>query len=444
MNAWVGFVLGLIVGAIVAWLWARSHAKSAEGALGELRRQLEELPSLRDRLRQEVEARIAAETRLEEAKAGLVEQRKLVNDARDQLADTFRALSAEVLEGSNRAFLDLAQTAFRRLEAEAQGDLKARQKEMEGLISPLRETLDRYERQVQEIEKSRQSAYGALDEQLRSLAGANLRLQEQALTLSTALKGGPGVRGRWGEMTLRRAAELAGMSEHCDFVEQETLEGETGRTRPDMIVNLPGGRRIAVDAKAPLRDFLEAAAAANEEERHKALNEHAKNVRRHMNQLAARNYWEQFDPAPEIVVLFLPGESFFGAALEADPALIEDGMEKRVVLATPTTLIALLRAVAYGWRQQQIAQNALEISELGKQLYERLRTFVGYFDALGNALGKAVESFNKATGSLESRVLISARKFKELGAAGGEELAEVSPIEETPRELAAPEKGGLP
>jgi DNA recombination protein RmuC len=290
------------------------------------------------------------------------------------------------------------------------------------------------------MEKSRQTVFGTLEEQLRSLAKVNQQLQEETGTLVTALKA-PQVRGRWGEMTLRRVAELAGMSEHCDFTEQETLTTEAVRQRPDMIVRLPGDRRIAVDAKVPLQAFIDAAAATNEDERRRHYARHAQLVRAHMNQLGARSYWEQLHPAPEMVVLFLPGESFFAAALEQDRTLIEDGMEKRVILATPTTLIALLRAVAYGWRQRQVEENTQAISDLGKQLHDRLKSFVGHFADVGNSLRRAVEAYNKATGSLESRVLVSSRRFKELGAATGEEILEIEPVDEIPRALDAAESG---
>ena len=267
------------------------------------------------------------------------------------------------------------------------------------------------------------------------------QLQKDTGTLANALKGGPQVRGRWGEMTLRRVAELAGMSEHCDFTEQESFETEGGRQRPDIIVNLPNGRRIAVDAKVPLQAFLDAAAATNEKERSEHLARHGQYVRAHMNQLASRGYWDPLAPALELVVLFLPGESFFSAALEQDRTLIEDGMAKRVVLATPTTLIALLHAVAYGWRQEQLAESAKIISRLGRELHDRIRTFVTNFGKVGPALRGAVDHYNSAVGSLESRVLPSVRKFMELGAAAGEEIPELAPVDETPRALTAPEKG---
>jgi DNA recombination protein RmuC len=455
---WVLLAVGLILGGVVGWFWASARAgsrvstvqleaegkiKAAESSAGELRAQVGNLQQatgqLQEKLRAESELKAAAEARLKEAQANLDEQKRMLDEARQKLADTFNALAADALKSNNQAFIALARSTFETIQAQAKGDLETRQKAVEGLVNPLREALHRYEMQILEMEKTRQSAYGALDEHLRTLAAANQQLQKETGSLVTALRT-PQVRGRWGEMTLRRVAELAGMSEHCDFTEQETLTSEAGRQRPDMIVNLPGERRIAVDAKVPLMAFLDASSAGTEADRNAYLARHGQLVRAHMNQLAARNYWEQFEPAPEMVVLFLPGESFFAAALEQDRTLIEDGMEKRVILATPTTLIALLRAVAYGWRQEQVARNAQEISELGKQLYDRVRTFVGHFEGVGSALQRSIEIYNKAVGSLESRVLPSARRFKELGAATGEEIADIAPVDEAPRALAAPER----
>ncbi len=433
MNEWVLLGVGLVLGGAAAWFAANSK-------VSELRSQIKQhyagqeakdrqIDDLQQQVRRESEQKVAAETKLNQVQISLEEERALLQNAEAKLTDTFKALAADVLKDNSQSFVAMAKGELKTVQAEAKGDLETRQKAIDGLVNPLKESLVRYEKQIAEMEKSRQNAYGSLENQLKSL-------QRVTGSLDVALRT-PQVRGRWGEMTLRRVAELAGMSQHCDFTEQETLTGGTGQQRPDMIVNLPGGRRIAVDSKVPLQAFLDAASAASETDRRAHFARHGQQVRAHMNQLGAKKYWEQFDKAPDFVILFLPGESFFGAALEQDRSLIEDGMEKRVILATPTTLIVLLRAVAYGWREVQLAQNAQQISDLGKELYDRIRKFTEHFEGVGSALRKAVDTYNDATGSLERRVLISARKFKELGAATGEDIPEVESIEEKPRALAA-------
>jgi DNA recombination protein RmuC len=456
MNTWVWFGAGLVLGALLGWAWAswkasgrqaetEGRTRAAESAIEELRTQIDaqrkSLEDLQTKIKTEGELRASAEARLEETQSKLAEEKKLLDEARQELTNAFNALASEALKSNNQAFIELAKSTFETIQAQAKGDLETRQKAIEGVVSPLREAVDRYERQILEMEKAREKAYGTLDEQLRSLHEANQKLQEETTHLASALSSPLKARGRWGELTLRRVAELAGMSEHCDFNEQESIATETGRQRPDMIVNLPGNRRIAVDAKVPLQAFIEAVdPEKSESERKAALERHSALVRAHLNQLAERRYWDQVGPELELVVLFLPGESFFSAALEQDRGLIEDGMQKHVVLATPTTLIALLHAVAYGWRQEQVARNAQAISDLGKDVYDRIKTFLGHLEGVGTSLHRATESYNKAVGSLESRVLPSARKFKQLGAATGEELAELPSVDETPRAISAPER----
>ncbi len=455
MNGILFAAIGLIAGGVAGWLWAEARAgrnrieaegriRGAESTVQELRAQIEllrrEQTETQDKLRTEGELRASAEARLQEGQASLEQQKQSLAQAEQSLKDAFNSMAGEALKSNNQAFIALARSTFEAIQAQAKGDLDTRHKAIDGLVHPLREALERYEKQVLDLEKSRQSAYGALEEQVKSLAATSDQLRKETGTLATALSTPLKVRGRWGELTLRRVAELAGMSEHCDFSEQETQTTEEGRLRADMIVSLPGGRRVVVDAKVPLQAFLDAVSATSEEGRQTQYQRHARLVRDHMNRLSQRAYWQQFEPSPEFVVLFLPGESFFSAALEQDRTLIEDGMEKRVILATPTTLIALLRAVAYGWRQEQIARNAQAISDLGRQLYDRIRTFSSHLEAVGSSIEKAVDNYNKAVGSLESRVMPSARKFKELGATAGDEIIEIEPIDESPRTLTAPEK----
>ena len=394
--------------------------------------------ALRD-LRAESERRSALEATLTEERKSGEEKMRVLDEARAKLSDVFRALSSEVLHSATSSFLDLARTSLEKHQESAKGELEKREIAIAQLVAPVRDSLTQLDGRLGDLEKVRVEAYASLRQQVTSLAETQVQLRNDASNLVRALRA-PQVRGRWGEMQLRRVVEMAGMLGHCDFTEQVQVETDTSRLRPDLVVRLPAGKSVVVDAKAPLSAYLDAVEAPDDATRHAKLVEHARQVRDHVLALSRKGYWEQFQSAPEFVVLFLPGETFFSAALEQDPGLIEAGAEKNVVLATPTTLIALLKAVAYGWKQEKLAENAQEIGELGRRLYDRLADMGGHLSRLGRTLGNAVEAYNGAIGSLESRVLVSARRFKDLEAAGsGKEIDLLEPLERVPRQLQAPE-----
>jgi len=363
------------------------------------------------------------------------------------LRDTFRALSDEALKSNNRAFLDLAETRLRDARTAATADIEQRKVAIEHLLAPMAKTLTDVDREIREAERRRTETSAQLLQRIASLDTAGQDLRAQTGKLVDALKR-PGVRGRWGELQLKRVVELAGMVQHCDFEEQYTVtNGDSDRRmRPDVIVRLPGGKHVVIDAKAPLDAYLKALEAPDEASRQALLCEHARQVRTHVSQLAGKGYSAHVHPSPDFVVMFLPGEMFFSAALEQDPDLIEFGVAQHVVPASPTTLIALLRAVAYGWQQEAMEENARKISDLGRQIYDALRTLGNHFDTLGGRLKSSLEAYNSAVGSLEGNVLVKARRFKDLQAAAtGEEIESLQPIDKIPRQLQAPElTGGLP
>lgn len=412
---------------------ARSERAVAENESQRIPALESEIAELQAQCRTLAEHKAELRARMDEANRAVEEKVALLSDLQTNLSDTFKVLSQETLRHNNDAFLQLAHESFAKLQESARGDLEQRRKGIEQLVSPLRENLDQVQNKIQELEKARVSAYSTLTEQVRSMALTQAQLKDETGKLVHALTK-PLVRGRWGEIQLRRVVELAGMLDHCDFFEQQQTCSDQGNLRPDMIIRLPGDKNIVVDAKAPLEAYLEAIETTDEAQRDQQLDRHAKHIRQHLRQLGGKNYWSRFTPTPEFVIMFLPGEMFFSSALHRDPNLIEEGVGNGVIIASPTTLIALLRAVAYGWQQETIARSAQQVNTLGRELHDRVRVFAEHMVKLGRSLGTSMQTYNQAVGSLESRVLASARKFRDLGAAGGKEIPELAPQERAARE----------
>jgi DNA recombination protein RmuC len=442
-----------LLGVALAWFWGRLRARELSARVreldatasgnqsveAELRRQSLELKAERDVLREKLEMeqqrRASAESSAERARENIDEQRKLLDEARTKFADAFQGLASDALGKSSQQFLELANSKFESLRGEAEGDLEQRKVAIEGLVRPLGDTLGQLNERLQQVESSRQEAYGELRSQVKQLADTSKELRVEASSLSNSLKQ-PQVKGRWGELTLRRAVELAGMSAHCDFDEQVSVQTDDNTTqRPDLIVHLTGGRQIVVDAKVPLNAFLAAASAQNAEEREEALVDHARLMRDHIRSLSRKEYWKQFQPTPQCVVLFVPGESFFSAALEKMPTLMEEAAEHNVMLASPTTLIAILYGVAHGWRQELLAESAEQISALGKELYDRLTIFADHLGGVGRGLERANKAYSDAVRSFDSRVRPSANRFRELGVASTKEIEALDTIQALPQPL---------
>ncbi len=414
-------MVGLVLGAGLAFVLIRSQLSELRERLREKEAEASEVLRENRRLERE-EAVVETERKAAEEKLALLDE------AAKSLANTFKALSAEALKSNNQSFLELAKSSFEKIQESAKGDLEQRKQAIDQLVKPVRESLEKVDGNIRNLEKAREGAYEGLREQIKGLLQTQVNLQTETANLVQALRT-PNVRGQWGEIQLERAVEFAGMVEYCDFVQQESITTEEGRLRPDLIVRLPNERRIIVDAKTPLSAYLDSLGSKDEERRRARIQDHARHVRDHIRMLGSKAYWRQFDDTPEFVVLFLPGEAFFSAALEEDAELIEFGANEKVILATPTTLIALLKAVAYGWQQEKVAKHANQVSELGRELYERLATLASHFSKLGGHLNRAVEAYNSAVRSTETRVLVTARKFKELGSGSGRDIDQLEPIE---------------
>jgi len=408
MDLFIGLVIGILLGAgIVYFLISTSHGRTKQ-----------KLAS--------IEAKYEAEIKAADDKL------KLLEEARDSLKDSFKALSADALSKNNESFIKLAEENLKKHQQSAKDDLEKRQQAITKTVEPVSQELKTFSERVNKIEERRIESEGSIKKELQKLSEMHLRLDQSTSSLVQALRA-PQVRGQWGEMHLRRTVEMAGMINYCDFEEQSSVETDEGqRQRPDMLIRLPNERRVVVDSKVPIAAYLDALETDSSEVQSERMKAHARHLRTHIKDLSTKAYWSQFDNAPEFVVLFIPNEAIFSAALEEDPSLIELGVENKVILATPTTLIALLKAVAYGWQQEAITREAKEIAALGREIYDRLSVVIGHFVKLGKSIDQSVGNYNKAMNSVDSRLMVTARKFESLESASTEKLPEVNQIEKRP------------
>jgi DNA recombination protein RmuC len=432
----------LAASAAAAIAWAAASDRRAREAARAHADTVIQLNVARETLAKSQQAEAALKARLEADQRSTAEKLTVLENARDAMKDAFAAISSDLLAQNNARFLELAKQKFGELQNTAMTDLTGRQKAIDELVQPLRESLSKVDAKLQEVDRDRASSHAALGEQIKSLTLAQYALQSETGRLARALRS-PNVRGQWGELQLRRVLEAAGMLEGHHFEIKESVHGDEGRLTPDVVIKLPGGKHVIVDAKVALTAFLDALECDDDGERAAKLRDHARQVKDHIVRLGNKGYWAHFQPAPDIVVMFVPGEALLSAALQADAGLLEFSMAKGVMLASPLTLIALLRAIAYGWQQEKIARNAMEISDLGRQLYDRIAKLAEHWEAVGKSLGKAVAAYNGAVGTLESRVLVTARRLKDKGVTAGEELADVEVIDQTPRAVGTQQLTGL-
>jgi DNA recombination protein RmuC len=432
----------LAAAAAAAVAWAIASDRRAADAKRALDAATAALAATRDALAKAQQSEAALRARLDAEQRSAAEKLAVLEQARDSLKDAFAAVSADLLAKNNTRFLELANQKFGELQASAATDLAGRQKAIDDLVAPLRESLTKVDAKLQDVDRGRATSHAALDEQLRSLARAQQLLQSETGRLSRALRS-PNVRGQWGELQLRRVLESAGLIEGSHFEIKESVHGDDGRLTPDVIVKLPGGKNVVVDAKVALTAFLDAIESDDEALTEQKLRDHARQVKDHVVRLGNKSYWTHFQPAPDIVVMFVPGEALLSAALQHDAGLLEFSMQRGVMLASPLTLIALLRAIAYGWQQETIARHAMEISDLGRQLYDRIAKLAEHWENVGKSLARAVTAYNGAVGTLESRVLVTARRLKDKGVSAGEELPDVEVVDVTPRPLGAQPLTGL-